>query len=167
MSSRRALIITGALGVVQSLYYYTQLPKRVAIHFGSGGMPDSWDSSEVNLAISIFLYLFLVAMFIAIPATLKYIPLRFISLPNREYWLADERKETSIDWLGGMFNLYGTALIVFFLLLGHLVYLANMSSQVVLNEKAVWVITGGLLMFTLVWMIRMFRRFRMPGEENR
>ncbi len=163
MSSRRVLVIAGVLGVVQSLYYYTQLPQTVAIHFGSGGIPDSWAGSEANLAISIVLYLFLMAMFVAIPQTLKYIPLHLISLPNREYWLAEERKESSLRQIGGMFNLYGTALIVFFLFLGHLVYLANMSSQVLLNEKVVWVITACLLLFTLVWLFVFFRRFRRPG----
>jgi hypothetical protein len=136
----------------------------VAIHFGNGGFPDSWASNEVNLAISVFMYVFLAIMFIAIPSTLKYIPLRFISFPNREYWLSEERKESTIKQIGGLFNLFGAALMIFFIVLGYFVFMANMSAPVVLNESAVWASAGSLLVFTVVWLIILFRKFRLPGQ---
>ncbi len=163
MASRTALIATGILGIALSLYYFTQLPERVAIHFGGGGVPDSWASSGVNLAISIFLYAFLVIMFIGIPSTLKNIPLRFISLPNKEYWLTEERKESTIKLFSGFFSLFGTALIIFFLILGHLVFMANMSDPVALNESVVWISMGCILTFTIVWLIMLLRKFRLPA----
>jgi uncharacterized membrane protein len=166
MLSTKTLIATSALGVFQSLYFYTQLPERVAIHFGNGGFPDSWASNEVNLAISVFMYVFLAIMFIAIPSTLKYIPLRFISFPNREYWLAEERKESTIKQIGGLFNMYGAALMIFFLVLGHFVFRANISDPVVLNEGAVWVSAALLLVFTIVWLFVLFRRFRLPDQRS-
>jgi uncharacterized membrane protein len=166
MLSTKTLIAISVLGVLQSLYFYTQLPERVAMHFGNGGFPDSWASNEVNLAISVVMYVCLAAMFIAIPSTLKYIPVRFVSLPNRDYWLAKERIESTIKQIGHFFNLFGTALLAFFLILGYLVYRANMSDPVVLNERAVWSITGCFLLFTVVWLVVLFRKFRLPGQAK-
>jgi uncharacterized membrane protein len=166
MLSAKTLIATGVLGIVQSIYFYTQLPERVAIHFGSGGLPDSWASNESNLAISVFLYIFLATVFIAVPRALKYIPVRFISFPNREYWLAEERRELTIKQIGGLFNMYGAALMIFFLVLGYFVFRANISDPVVLNEGAVWVSAALLLVFTIVWLFVLFRRFRLPGQRS-
>jgi uncharacterized membrane protein len=166
MLSKKILIAMGALGIVQSLYYYTLLPERVAIHFGSGGIPNSWAGSEVNLVISIFLYAFLAGIFLAIPSSLNKMPLHLISLPNREYWLAEERKESTIKQMAGLFHLFGTALIIFFLIIGHLVFRANMSSPVAFNEDIAWGMAVCLFIFTVIWLFVLVRRFRLPNTAD-
>lgn len=166
MLSRKILVSFGMFGIGQSVYHYTQLPDKVAIHFGKAGHPDSWASNEANLTINISLYILLVALFIVIPLILKIFPTRFISLPNKEYWLAEVRRNTTIDWVSKFLNLFGTILIIFFLILGHLNFRANMSNPVVLNENAVWSIVGCFLILTIVWLIVFYRNLKMLNQAN-
>ncbi len=156
----KTLITAGLLGIVQSLYFYTQLPDKVAIHFGSAGVPDSWADNVTNLVIWIFLYVSLVAVFMIIPLAIRKIPARLISLPNKEYWLSKEKRDSAIDQIGGFLNIFGTAFIVFFMMVGYFVFSANMSSPVVLNENAIWNVTVCLLSFTIVWLFMFYRKFK-------
>ena len=166
MLSRKILIAMGIFGIIQSLYYFNRLPEKVAIHFGKAGFPDSWASNEANLAISVSLFVLLVVLFIIIPLVLKIFPVRFISLPNKEYWLAEERKKTTIEQMSNFLNLFGTALMFFFLILGYLGFEANMRNPVVLNENTIWSVTGCFLIFTIIWLFIFYRRFRMPNQAN-
>lgn len=84
---------------------------------------------------------------------------RFIRLPNKEYWLAKERKQAGIDRISGFLDWFGVALMVFFMALGHLVFLANSRNPVVLNESAVWTLMACLLVFVIAWTLVFYRKF--------
>ena len=156
----------GLLGVVQSLYFFTRLPEKVAIHFGPGGFPDSWTSNEANLAINISLYVLLVSLFVVISMMLEAAPVRFLNIPGKEYWMAEERRVTTIEHVGGFLNVFGTALIIFFLVLGYLGFSANMRDPVVLDESVVWSVAGVFVVFTVVWLFLFYRKFKMPSQAN-
>jgi uncharacterized membrane protein len=159
MLSRKILIATGLFGIAQSIYFYTKLPDRVAIHFGSNGVPDGWASNLTNLVLAVTLYLSMVVLFMVIPLIVRKVPARFISLPNREHWLSDERVDSTIGKLSHYLNIFGIAIIIFFLILGYYVYIANMSNPIALNEMAIWLIAGGFLVFTIVWLILFYKKF--------
>ena len=162
MLSRKILIAVGLLGSAQSLYFYTQLPDKVAIHFGSEGIPDSWASNETNLIIGICLYVSLFVFFLVVPFMINKVPARFVSLPNKYYWLSEERRDSTIGQIGRFLNIFGIAFIIFFIVLGHFVFIANMSNPVVLNENVVWSVAGCLIMFTVVWLFMFYRKFKYP-----
>jgi uncharacterized membrane protein len=159
MLHRKLLVVTGLAGIAQSLYFYSILPDRVAIHFGSAGLPDAWASNTTNLLISICLYASTVTLFLAIPYIVKSAPYRLISLPKKAYWLSKERADATASLLTRYFSIFGTILVLFLMAIGYLVFLANMSLPVTLNEIAVWSITGGFLLFTILWLFYFYRTF--------
>ena len=162
MLARNFLVILGLTGVCQAVYFYTRLPDTVAIHFRTSGIPDGWASNEANLVISIFLYVFIAGLFLAIPSGLKTLPEKYVSLPNKEYWFSAQRKETTIKRMAQLFHVFGSALLLFFLLLGYLVYSANLSDPVVLNERFIWTASAVLTGFIILWVILFYRQFKIP-----
>ena len=162
MFSRNILIVSALFGIAQSLFYATQLPAKVAIHYGATGLPDSWASNTVNLAMNIAIPVFLVVLFLIIPVILKVIPASLVNLPNRKYWLSAERKEATIEHMSQQLNIFGVVIMFLLIALEHLTYKANMTSPVRLNEKAAWVIFISFMVFTIAWLFKFYKRYRLP-----
>jgi serine/threonine-protein kinase len=77
-------------GVVAATY--PMLPGRVATHFSAGGEPDGW-SSRPAYAASLLGGAAVTAALCAGPIYLaRFLDASAINIPNREYWLAPERR---------------------------------------------------------------------------
>ncbi len=162
MLFRNLLVILGFTGVGQAIYFYTRLPDTVAIHFRTSGIPDGWASNEANLVISICLYVFIAGLFLAIPSSLKTLPEKYMNFPNKEYWFSAQRKDTTIKRMAQFLHVFGSILLLFFLLLGYLVFSANLSDPVVLNERIIWIAAAVLTVFIVLWLILFYRQFKIP-----
>lgn len=93
--------------VGQALYVYPRLPTEVACHFGAAGRPDAWCGKGQFLSFHLGTIAFLAAVFFGVGLALHKIPAEYMNLPNKEYWLAPERREQTLDglrsrmlWLG-------------------------------------------------------------------
>lgn len=160
MNSRILMILTGIAGIIQSIWYYTQLPEKVASHFGSAGIPDSWMPSFGNLCVSAFIFIFMTAMMIFAPKLVSILPARFVNLPNRDYWLEKERKEETVHDITRRMALFGIAINLFFIFVTHMVFKANMSQPVKLDENAMLLALGIFMLFLAGWLLAFIRRFR-------
>jgi hypothetical protein len=83
-----------------------------------------------------------------------------INLPNRDYWLAPERRTETLAFLRISIIWFGVLLVTFLCYAHWLVVRANESQPVRLAES--WFI-GGLVVFlvaTLIWLKVLFGRFR-------
>ena len=69
-----------------------QLPETVATHFDAAGRPNGWmpHAQHVRFLLSLGagLPLFIIALFYS----LRFSPASLINIPNREFWLAPERR---------------------------------------------------------------------------
>ncbi len=95
------------------------LPNIVAIHFNSFGVPDGWASSYEFRAGMIIFTGFINLMLVSLFTGINFIPLKYVSLPNKEYWFhADRRKQAMLHiyenglWMTIVFNLFCTLLIM-------------------------------------------------------
>lgn len=165
MNTRVWLIGTAVTGIMLQIYYRGRLPERVASHFGAGGHPDEWMSRDANMALGIGLIVFLSLMFALLPPLMKRMPNQFVNLPKKEYWLSPENKETTTSRLTDWIRLLGVATNTFILYLFHLVYQANRSTPVHMNEGMIWSAVGIFFTFTIVWSVLLYIRFnRIPQE---
>jgi uncharacterized membrane protein len=164
MLSRKVLIAVALLGIAHAVVTATLLPDKVAIHFGAGGRPNSWASNSTNLMITIGLHLFFLALFLLMPPLLRSASSKWINLPNREFWLAPERKERAIIRIASYLNVFGIGLLLFFLVLYHFVVQANLYEPPMLNERAVSIAGGCFLTFTGVWVIALYAVFKKQDE---
>jgi hypothetical protein len=151
-----------AANVLLWLLSLVVLPDQVAVHFGRGGFPDSWASKEWNALIFVLLEMPLFLLFWYAPSLPLGLPPRFVSVPNKHYWLRKENRGTFKRKIQHLMDRFGTAFFLFFFCIGVLTLQANLSQPVRLNERAFFPVLVLFLAYTVVWSIGLIRAFRVP-----
>lgn len=136
------------------------LPGIVASHYGVSGRADGF----MPRATYVWFMLVIVAL---VPLALALIPLRLfrnpsarINIPDREYWLAPQRRTATIEYLSRQAVRFATMLLVFLCYAHWLVVRANKLAPPKLPSD--WFV-GGLVVFlvaTLVWVVALIGHFR-------
>jgi len=88
------VLICGVL-VLDVARYLPLVPHPMASHFGLSGRPNGWSSHFRMIAGLTVLVLVFAAIFAA-TFFFSRVPDRLISLPNKTYWLAPERREATL-----------------------------------------------------------------------
>ncbi len=136
------------------------LPAHVASHFGASGFASGYTARETYLLFSIAIVVIppvLVAMTIGL--SLRYFP-QFLNLPNRDYWLAPERRDDTAAYLT-VHAAWLAALLAALALATHvLVVRANLSvpPRLETGPFLIMLVTFSALM--VVWIAALARRFR-------
>ena len=86
-----------------------------------------------------------------------------INLPNRDYWLAPERRDQTIAYLRTLLARFSAALVVFLCYVHWLVVRANEVQPAHLSNSAMFAGLGAFVVFALIWTRLLLRRFRSRG----
>ena len=164
--TRSVLNAVFLLVVLFNLFSWFILPDSVAIHFGRGGAPDNWASKGTHILIFTGLMAVLYAGFALSPRLLEGVPSKYINLPNKDFWLRDENRPGAIRRMAGL--MYGFGIATGLLMLGASVVsvAANLSDPVRLNEVIFLVMFISYLVYTVLWLVRIFTAFRVPGTGS-
>lgn len=138
------------------------LPDRVALHFGMDGTPNGWGHPATHVAFNVTLQTLMLLLAISIPWLVRKTPRQLVNLPNRDYWLADERLDETISRLRDYCDELGILLQTFFIALGVSVAAANLSDPVRLDNRIFLPILAAFVISILVWIVRLFFAFRLP-----
>lgn len=142
------------------------LPQQVAVQFGPGGWPGDWASKEAQAIVSILLEtLLFFALWFSPWLTLQF-PSCMLSLPNKQYWLAMERRASLKRKLEGLMSKFGATLFAYLFAVNALVLHANLRQPVRLDEKTFLILTAAFLAYTLLWTIGLYRAFRIPSDAS-
>lgn len=142
-------------------FYYPRLPEIIATNFGGGGRPQGWMSKSTFILFELGLVLLIGFMMFGLPRLIKNIPNSLVNMPNRHYWLADDRKEKTLMILQREMGWVFVGLLAFFIAVNHLVFEANLADPKRLSDWFLFVFVGFLL-FVTVWGIRFLIIFRKP-----
>ncbi len=158
------LISLTLLAIAQAILNYQELPEIVASHFNAAGEADGWMSRDAFVILDIAIVLINAAVFFGIQAMLPRISSTYINMPNREYWLAPERREQSLARISMHIIWFGNATVLFLVILFHQVYQLNIEKKSSL-EGDFWM--GLMLYFALIGILilRMYRDFRRTGRD--
>src|SRR5687767_14137463 len=126
------------------IYYYPRLPDTVASHFGGSGRPDGWSSKETYGVNIIAIAGVLALMFLGIGPFIRRLPNDVINFPNRDYWLAPERRDASLAALARMLHGIGIATLALLIGVNQLVFNANLNPPANLGADA-WALMGAYL----------------------
>lgn len=97
-----ALILAQVALALSVAATYGMLPDRVATHFGADGRADGWDS-KAAYATYLLTGSALISALCAGPLYLaRKLPDSLINIPDRDYWLAPERRDEAHDRLFGL-----------------------------------------------------------------
>ena len=141
---------------------YTQWPAQVATHFNLQGKPDAWMDSIWNIVAYAGLGIGLPLMMYGIFSLTSLFPTSCINIPQREYWLAPERRAATFRelrrqslWLGCLMVLFVAGLYV-------LTLDANQGNPPQLSLVATMALLAGFLLGVAIWVALLFRRFWKP-----
>ena len=154
----RELLLGAAIFIVVS---GRAMPAMVASHFGADGGANRWMSSGQYL-------IFMLAFGVALPGLIVYglgLALQhasgLINLPNRDYWLEPERRAETVQYLEAHFAMFGSLLAIFVCFVHGLVVVANAALPPRLPTLPMIACLVAFLLATLIWIGRLYRRFRL------
>lgn len=163
MLARRLQIFTGLLGIALTVVAAQYLPERVATHFTFSGAPNAWSSNLVNTLFFSAMYLLMNSLFLAIPWFVQKLPASMINMPNRDYWLAPERRAQTVIKIGAYMAAFAVGVNLFMIAVESLIFAAN-RSMMPLSPLGIIAVGAAFFVFMILWIIQFIRAFRLPGH---
>jgi uncharacterized membrane protein len=149
-----------ALAVIFILVTGTQLPPNMASHFSGSGEADGFMARGSYLAAMCVFAAGLPALLVLwMRRIVRQSPHR-VNLPNREYWMAPQRREATLRALTAYTMLFGFGLSLLIVFAHWEVVLANMRQPPRLAPTRFAVAIGFFLAATGVWLYRLYAHFR-------
>ena len=137
------------------------MPEYMATHFGGGGQPNGWMSPRFYARFMAAMWGVMTLSFWGLRGLFRVIPSRWFNLPNREYWLAPERREVGIARMSAWLEAYGLVTLIGIIGLNELVFAANRMAEPALTGGFGWGLAA-YLGGTVVWIVAFYRAFRIP-----
>ncbi len=150
------------LGGIEMLYFYPLLPDRMAVHFNAAGAADGWGPKNYFFMTMEAVYAVLLLLFGALPLLLRRLPESLMNLPNKDYWLAPERKAQTMDRLMGQLLFVGAMALLLMDCVLYLSLKANFSARPFLRPELLWGIITVFFIASIAWTIFLLRSFRLP-----
>ena len=155
--SRAILFCLIGVFVAQFAFYYPNLPESVASHFGADGIADGFMRKSNFAIFEAVLLLLLIGEFTVLPALIEKFPDSLINLPNKNYWLAAERRPATFAVLQSYFEWLSVLLLLLFIAVNQAVFKANINRENL--GSAVLIILILFLAAVTVWMIKFIKHF--------
>ena len=120
-----ALFVLLAAATVCIFLSGQSLPPVVASHFASGGDANGFMPRSAYIGLMLFLTMFVPLLLALVHDSMRFVPPRFFSLPNREYWLAPERAAETFAFFDHHGRYFSALLAIFLCFVHWLVVRAN------------------------------------------
>jgi len=168
MKPTRILLLIGlALAVLQVAHYYPMMPGTMASHFDGAGRPNGFQSRGAFFALTAVMLVVVVAIFMGLASLIRLLPPSWVNLPHREYWLAPERLEGTMDFIVQQMEWFGVATLLLLLLVVQAAVEANLAPEPRIDSDSMWLFLVLYFLYTAVWMVRFLRHFRVPESATR
>ena len=169
MTSRSIAIIVFfglvTLAVVHAAYYYPLLPAMMASHFGPGGQADGWMDKSAFMGVYASAVGVIALIFFAMSLVMQKIPAWMLNLPNKDYWLAPQRRADTYRRLSTSMVWIGNAALLFMIVCMEIAFRANL--QPAWNPGTTFLIaTGSFMAVVLAWAGVFLYCFRLPRSAE-
>jgi len=148
------------LAVIQTIFYYPQLPDTVASHFGGSGGANSWSPKETFFLIHFGTILLITGIFLLFPLVLRHVPTSIINLPNKKYWLSEERREQTFMFIKEKMYWFGAVNLLLIICTIQLAINGNLNPTEGFSSSTMWVVLSAYLAYLLIWITTFIIRFR-------
>jgi uncharacterized membrane protein len=146
------------LCLAQGAWYYPLLPDRIASHFTASGAQDAWMPKSGFLCLYAGAIILVGLVMLAGAYAPGVVPDHRINLPNREYWLAAERRTETIGYFKRFFFWFGAATYALLLDIFRQAFRVSLGQAAALEHAGLDLAL--YVAFILLLVGAMFRRFR-------
>lgn len=158
------VILYGAYVVLLALTV-SELPVRVATHFGFEGVANGWMSRNAYQIFLFALPLVIGLMLMGVSALVRFCPAQLINLPRKDYWLAPERRALTAAMLRSRMMWLACLMMLFFGGLHVLTLEANRVQPPQLSMGGLLMSMMVFLLSLMIWVIFLLMRFAETGEN--
>ena len=157
--SRLALLALTLLALLELAYFYPRLPETVASHFNAAGQADGWSSKDAFVRFNALFIGAFAALFWGISWLMARLPVDLINMPNREYWLAEERRAATLCTIQQQMEWLGVATLLLLIAILQVSIVASLMPGAEMPAAAMWLPLAGFLIFMVLWTAAFIGRF--------
>ena len=157
------VLVILAVIVVRVATSWEALPETMASHFDGDGVPNGWMSKLGFFGLIAVVVTLTIGMLLGAPSILPSLPRHWVSLPNRDYWLADSRAAETMQRLGEWLGWMAVLQVALFAGVIELVLRANLA-HAGLSGFAMWALLAGFMVAFGTHLARLYRQFRLPSR---
>ena len=147
------------LATAKAIYDYQQLPDVLASHFNAFGTPNGWMSKAAFFVFYAAIVLMSALVGFVIPRRIAASPDSRLRLPNKDYWLAPERRAGTFAFFKRQFAWYGCALLALEVIVMEMAMSANLHAPIRLAPAPMLALILAFVGFNLYWVLQLHRRF--------
>lgn len=158
------IVATALIGsILQAVLFWPQLPDKVASHFDSAGQPDGWMSKTNFVAMTLLIQFGLAAIMLGIGWLIRVLPSSMINIPNKEYWLAEERRDQTLNDSAAMMAWIAAGTAVCMMVVFYFSFDANVGEKNGLNSTATWIAVVVFMVWLLAYCaVSLQKYYRVP-----
>ncbi len=143
--------------IAHALWYYPRLPEQVAHHFDTTGKPDAWGHKIQFLIVYLATIGIMALAFLGLGLLMPKIPDSAINLPNKNYWLAPERRQKTLNYMLPLFLWMGSFTMILLLDIFHQSFQVHLGNAAKLDHF--WISIGAYLAITTAWCVIVYKKF--------
>lgn len=157
---------TAMICAMQLWFWHSKLPDPVPSNFDETGHVNGEMSLFGFYCLMILLHVVMLVLFPVLGAFLKVIPNSFINLPNKDYWLAPERRDSTLLFNSTYLVAIGWQTSWLLIFIFHLTCVVAVGDRATIMPEFNYVIVGYLAAI-FGGVIYLYCKFRRPrGEVN-
>ena len=150
------------LCVVEMFRLWGISPQQMAAHFNAQGDPDRFVTKSEFFWFQIQTLFIVVLVSLPLQVLLLVVPPNLINMPNREYWLAPERKEETLGRLSDFGSLMFGVILLAILAAFEISVYANLQTPVHFNAGLMGAVMFAAMGLIVLMLIRLVLSFRLP-----
>lgn len=163
---RLVFVLMALYAAIHFFYLYPPLPDVVASHFDVHGVANGWQTKSAFFRVFLTVSVLAAIMGFGIPRIIAAVPPQLVNLPNKRYWLAPEHLAETREFLRRYFAWFGCAIFLIMILTFDYAVQSNLHPENRPDVSHLWYILAGFLVFLIVWIMRMLRKFLRPPQDN-
>jgi uncharacterized membrane protein len=162
---RPLFVLAFLVALLEAVYFYPLMPEKMAVHFNASGMADGWGGKQGFFAMFGIVFALLTVLIGGISQVIRLLPYTWINLPNKDYWLAPDRRKQTQDRIASQMLFIGC---VTMLLLDGVMYLsfrANLLPKPAMPSDILWGMLAVFFVINIASIICIIRSFRLPDQH--
>ncbi len=158
-----AYLIFYVLVLLQLAHNYTMLPEIISTQFDINGTPTRSMSRQDFAMFHIGFVVFMSCIFAGGGYLVSRLPVKYLNIPNKDYWLAPERRRDTLMGLRKDLAVMGLIVGAFVFLVDYFVMDAAMSNRRGMTPETLSTLLTSMAAATGLFVARLLMKFRRPN----